>query len=413
MEPRNIFPIPEAIDGRRWSVADGRPQVDLLKRALYAPVGDTDADRHSRAHEMAHVRITPKQSAGVAAAKHGVTLTALQACEDARVHLFLERRRIPRAGCCTQEECDAIAARTGYKPRDLASYMVAAFGTGDYDRFLGSLYRAADAQGKPRSKVDEFAAVVGVVIDAVRRGPDRRGLKHPAETARGFTTRTVPAAKLFDELFPERESEAAAAAREMVIAGAAYGGGGRWGNLKPLERAPLPLARRPDRRGVRRRFTDEGAIPVSVHRITTDGRIFHRPKRRQPGGTVLVDFSGSMSLDSVRLREIMEAAPAARVAVYSGRGSSGRIVVVADRGRCANDEGLARARYGGGNVVDGPALRWLAGQSAPRIWVSDGLVTGVDDRPASNLHAEAAAACRAASIVRVPDAAAAALAMAK
>ena len=33
-------------------------------------------------------------------------------------------------------------------------------------------------------------------------------------------------------------------------------------------------------------------------------------------------------------------------------------------------------------MVDGPALRWLARQDRPRIWVSDGVVTGVgDDNP--------------------------------
>jgi hypothetical protein len=35
---------------------------------------------------------------------------------------------------------------------------------------------------------------------------------------------------------------------------------------------------------------------------------------------------------------------------------------------------------GGANVVDFPALQWLAKQSKPRFWVSDGQVTGIGDR---------------------------------
>ena len=415
MQPRNVYPIPEAIDGRRWSVQDGRPMVDLTKRKLFAPVGDNDADRFCRAHEMAHARITPKLSAGVAAKRHGVTLTALQVCEDRRVHSFLARRRIPCDGSLTADEAAAIVDKAFDRPRDIASLLVSVDGTGDYCRVVDAIFESGGRRGiavdSPRFK--ELFHAVDAVCAAVARGPDKRTQRHPSETAAGFKSRTIPAAQLFDQLFPEKDDDATAATRAMVMAGASFSGSAtnRWGTLKPVERAPMPLMRRPDRRGVRRRWVDEGAIPAAVHRLTTDGRIFSRPKRRAPGGTVLVDFSGSMSLDADRLREIIEAAPLARVAVYSGSGKSGRLVVVADRGRCADNRGLRAAQAGGGNVVDGPALRWLAGQSEPRIWVSDGMVTGCGDRCAPNLFTEAAAACRSAKILRVDDAESAALAI--
>ena len=44
---------------------------------------------------------------------------------------------------------------------------------------------------------------------------------------------------------------------------------------------------------------------------------------------------------------------------------------------------------GGGNIVDGPALDWLATQAEPRIWISDGAVTGIDDVDHAVLSAEA------------------------
>ena len=43
----------------------------------------------------------------------------------------------------------------------------------------------------------------------------------------------------------------------------------------------------------------------------------------------------------------------------------------------------------GGNIVDGPALEWLATQAEPRIWISDGAVTGINDVDYAALSAEA------------------------
>lgn len=403
---RNIYPIPEAIDGRKWIVTDGRPRVDTAKRILWAPVGDSDSDRHARAHELAHARITPKGAADRLARAAGVSEMALQVCEDRRVHHFLNRRRIPTPGCMMQEEAAAAVGRLFDRPRDLAALYVATAGTDDLPRIEAAIQAEADRRGIG-SRLADFYKFVVAICDTVTRPPDRRGVKNPAETVRGFKSRTVPAAVLFDQLFPERgdADESSKSTRMMAIAGAEHAGrSSKWGNLKPIERSPMPVARRPDRRGVKRRFTDEGCIPVAVHRLTTDGRLFTRRRRREQGGTVLVDYSGSMSLSAEGLREIIDAAPAAKVAVYSGSGRSGKLVVVADRGRCANAEGLSRARYGGGNVVDGPALRWLAGQAEPRIWVSDGWVTGVGDTLGGNLLAEAANICRGAGIVRVGDA---------
>lgn len=410
---RNIYPIPEAIDGRRWTVADGRPRVDTAKRVLFAPVGDTDADRHSRAHEMAHARITPKGAPDRMARAAGVSEVAVQVCEDRRVHEFLRRRRIPVPGCLTSEEAMALAAKLFDKPRELAALYVAAAGTGDGERLAAGITREAMARGVD-GKLQHFFECADAVCKAAVRGPDGRG-RHPAETVRGFKVRTIPAAKLFDQLFPEREEADAAAAsmKSVALSGAQFAGRKtvKWGALKPIERAPMPVARRPDRRGIKRRFTEEGTVPVAVHRLTTDGRLFTRRRKREKGGTVLVDYSGSMSLSAESLREIIEAAPAAKVAVYSGSGRTGRLVVVADRGRCASAEGLRRARYGGGNVVDGPALRWLAGQAEPRLWVSDGIVTGCGDDTCGELFADAVAICRGAGIVRVGDAAGAVEAM--
>ena len=55
-----------------------------------------------------------------------------------------------------------------------------------------------------------------------------------------------------------------------------------------------------------------------------------------------------------------------------------------------------------GNVVDGPALHWLSQQKSPRVWVSDGEVTGVNDRTGANLSLDVKILTNRARIRRVP-----------
>jgi hypothetical protein len=103
------------------------------------------------------------------------------------------------------------------------------------------------------------------------------------------------------------------------------------------------------------------------------------------------------------LQRVTAAAPLATVAIYAGRGASGTLSIVAARGRMASSSDIG-AMLGRGNVVDGPALRWLAQQPEPRIWISDGQVTGTRDRPSTDLVVDAIRICQQAGIRRVAKA---------
>src|SRR5947209_8372180 len=83
--------------------------------------------------------------------------------------------------------------------------------------------------------------------------------------------------------------------------------------------------------------------------------------RRAPGGSVLIDASGSMGLDVGDIWEIVELVAGATVAAYAGDGREGtlRILARGGRGVCQGD---CAADLGSGNIIDGPALRWLARQ---------------------------------------------------
>jgi hypothetical protein len=58
---------------------------------------------------------------------------------------------------------------------------------------------------------------------------------------------------------------------------------------------------------------------------------------------------------------------------------------------------------GCGNIIDGPALSWLATQDQPRVWISDGHVTGAHEVQHPALVAEALRIQLAGHITRLDD----------
>jgi hypothetical protein len=54
--------------------------------------------------------------------------------------------------------------------------------------------------------------------------------------------------------------------------------------------------------------------------------------------------------------------------------------------------------------VDVPALEWLAKQREPRVWISDGGVTGCGDRPSPKIERTCRSLCTGGRIVQVRSA---------
>jgi hypothetical protein len=135
-----------------------------------------------------------------------------------------------------------------------------------------------------------------------------------------------------------------------------------------------------------------------------DGRAF---TRRRPAncGTLLIDCSGSMSeqVTHDRLMAVLARGPSATIGLYAGRpaSKSGSLLIAARNGMHAAREVIDNWTHSG-NVVDGPALQWLSQQKAPRVWVSDGEVTGLNDRTATNLLVEANTLVTVAHTRRIP-----------
>jgi hypothetical protein len=387
------YPLPEAIDGHEWMIEEGLGSVDTVHRVMAVPLGVSESARHVKAHELAHAKITPRHAAHKLAKKYGISMAALQCVEDLRVHRFLRHCQLETGGVLmTQETSDRLLNDESHTTRDIALHFVGSLYTPDYD-----LIKASAA--KVRSDED-VAEIERRVLLIERRMNQAKLLFRPI----GFRNATAPCARLFDALFPEAgRSDGDAVPLEILLKGSdtrRRSGCAKWGKLTVVvphlsELHPVPSLSR------RNSYTDEGTTLKAPYRLPIDGRVFSR-RRVDRGGTVLIDASGSMALSLEDIRRLVLAAPSAVVAIYCGTGKFGTLTVVARKGRVVDHAGLVKARtYGNGNIVDGPALEWLGKQPGPRVWVSDGFVTGVNDTTSVDLGAAAQVTCNRGSIRRV------------
>ena len=144
----------------------------------------------------------------------------------------------------------------------------------------------------------------------------------------------------------------------------------------PNEKVPSAI------RELHKKNSDIGVVPKNMHRMTTDKKVFSS-KRVVAGGSMMIDCSGSMYWSYEDIKEIIELLPASIIAGYEGYnqiidGKDGIIRIFADKGKLDTREISQAGRYGC-NSVDLDALKWLAKQHEPRIWVSDQAVVGVND----------------------------------
>ena len=180
---------------------------------------------------------------------------------------------------------------------------------------------------------------------------------------------------------------------------------GRWGDMKIIN-APLEVNLNGQiKRGREYRPMDFGTNPKYINRYCIDKKIF-KQRQRTYGGTVLIDASGSMSFSGQDILEIMEEVPAVTIAMYNhtswSDGATGTLRIIAKDGKRVTEEYLSE-HSGGGNLVDGPALEWLAKMPPARIWVSDMYVFGRHNSNEINLLQEGVQICKRNNILRLAN----------
>ena len=177
---------------------------------------------------------------------------------------------------------------------------------------------------------------------------------------------------------------------------------GEWGDMI-IHEPPLTVNLQARlKNGRQYRPQDYGYNPKYINRYCIDKKIF-KQRQRVKGGTILIDASGSMSFSGRDILDIMMMLPAVNIAMYNGSGYTGDLRIIAKNGLRVDDDYLYN-HSGRGNVIDGPALRWLAEQPARRIWVSDMKVFGRNDSSIGyNLLKDCIDTCRKAQIINLKD----------
>jgi len=440
-------PVPGAIDGLPWTVTEGAPighidgTTDLSGRTMRVLHRSAHAARWVAQHELGHARWTPRASdpRKVAKANAPATEQDVQIVEDCRVLSLLRDAglaQIPRHSAAdieanaeqwfersnnTETERPGPGALLApYAMHALQSLAVPTVGSPSLDltpagqevkllRHHLTRLTIAAAEAEGRDADADVEALHSVLNHALDIATVAASMLRPARRPRSGRVRLPfknvgPAAAYFRKRLTDAQD---------IPPGEHFGVGrsrrGRspsatWGKLVALP--ALPMTEHAAATAAQRRTL---AVPAgsrlgAIRRSLTDGRCYRRTVQRlAKGGTVLIDTSGSMNLEPEQVHAVLAVLPAATVAVYSGNGSAGSVSIIAQNGRCSSAAAIKRriAEVGSGNIVDGPALRWLAGQAEPRLWVCDGIVTGCSDQAAAHLDDEAGAIVARARIQRI------------
>lgn len=366
----------------------GGASCDLGARVLRVPWGEDEVSRVVRAHELAHIRVSPH----LAIAVSDVSPRALECAEEFRVNTLLAR-----LGFDTSLLCDGSERTGGRRLAEAGSwaeavaFFLAVAGTGAEGEYLKGVRAAQPSWASAlRSLGKKLRALVEPLATSDVAGTDVvDGLP------RGFSMVSVPAARLVTRF------AGAAAPRDAL-------------EVRGLTRSLEPGSRRPPSQRFAELVWDDGLdmvrrTPGSGHRrsapsmvgvdLRYPSRLLTDPmsrgfaqRRRAEGGVIVIDQSGSMDVGVEDIDLLLRRSPGAVIVGYSHRpGDVGAIAnawVLARNGLVAS-----RARAGNvGNGVDGPALRWALrhAKGGPVVWVTDGQVTDSNDHACHSLSVECA-----------------------
>lgn len=424
-----IYPVPEAI--RRpdiegpFEISEGyESKTDFAKTRMVVPVGGAceecgeDHARAARLLEMGRIAWSPSDlERRVKRTKDKLPLALVERCEEARINARRRRGGMepspPRL--CESDGEHYFLIRQMVKNGDmvsLAGMLAASYATGDESLVQNSMVRIIS---ELRSKASEESRIQAEYLTEITNGVMRHinyhmGWSRP--TFRYSLSLARDILSILDRATTNMEKALMEAELSKQVKVKEFRGNktikdeddSSFGKMSIIE---LPMPYR-SKAGFERRWTarDEGDIPTRFDRWSIDKRIF-RTKKRSKGATLLVDVSGSMSWSEDNLTSVLEQVPAATIAIYSGNGDEGNLVIVAKKGRCASMRQAARYMRGG-NVVDGPALEWLAQQpDTVKLWMSDGGITGINDtfiQPSSKISTKLGILMRRKGIQQVRNA---------
>jgi hypothetical protein len=413
-ERERVYPVPEVFPeeaGRGWVIRDSRKylaDVDPDRKVIFAPLGNDAVSHCVRMQQIARIRWDDR-TVNTEGLKRSLLFRAL---EDNRLSLLLRQSGVDvGAGFLRADTLDNFRQSASSPAENLALLLLT-----DYTDCAGEVRQGV--YGRDSETFELFQTIRREIQDDPSKATSLRLVRW----LRGFLVDEVMPERVvmegcrgaclnledaeqctgdFDDFFDmaweslgedDQLQQIPSAVREQLPSEMPAG-------LKPhvehAQQANTPLGLQPwgrmslqepprtlsvlGRMHKKWKSTEEGVFPRFPHRFLTDGRIFARRVKR-PGGTVVIDCSGSMGLTGEAIARVVEAAPGCLVACYSGSNDHGVLRILARGGRRV-DNGYCASPGGHGNIVDFPALKWAYRQAHPRIWVSDFVVTGIGDRP--------------------------------
>ena len=419
----NVLPLPEMLSRRdrknanRWQVdtcapVRGEPMTEIIGAHMIVPVGNDEVDRVIRAHEMMHARISPAEDFGKWIARGIATEQGLTVVEEARVNYL-----IGKAGFDTKVLADGSETTSGMRLAEQGDWAQCVYATVAYafcgggkdfltgvrrvnrawgatlrdivKRLERELKRADNAGMLASTKIDERTGLSPVGFSHVERlaeWVDRlaNAKKDQDQDGAPATNNGEKRVKDGEKKTPGNgasDNEANAPDVKNIAPTEDKRTSGAVPTWAPLRVKHLPLVRHlKGGLGKKRVASAIGRNPRRMNNALTDPnrRIFDATKKGN-GGIVLIDGSGSMSLEASEIIALTEEAPGCTVAVYSAdkAGANDNLWVIAKDGKMVD----TIPTRNGGNGVDGEAIRWAVSQRksprTPIVWVTDGGVHGL------------------------------------
>ncbi len=363
---------------------------------MRVPLHDDVESAYARAHELCHVKFSTDRML-TKCKKLGIE-REMQAVEDMRVNLNGQRARV--SGLALPQSSHYIARlREDVERLQKAGRKAEAI---EYQTLAELAYTSSGGLGM------EMSPAVEGLVEKARRDleirtrsasfgaplSDNRGLKIAKWLSEQFEKEREKERKEEEKKEEDRKERARIAKEgrkpgDDLPDGIKKGKGGKpptiekyaqWGECEIRE--PKRSLRHTQLKTEEIRPAESGVEPFFPDRLMTEGGWFGVRRPVVPGAAVLIDASGSMAgmLGRGNLERLVKAAPAGVIAMYSGHYDTGAVVILAKGGSRVQDKEIRSLSAGGGNVVDGPALKWLAKQKGlPKIWLCDGGVTGIGD----------------------------------
>lgn len=457
MSKPKAYPYPQIITGDEWHVleptdSNPTPRTDNLNKQMYVPM-DRECERcginHSRLirrHELGHAKWSPKT---IGKLPNGVRSDAVEALEEVRINYRLGRyAKLPINDylvCPDYLELNVNNLVFHNSVADIILYLLDAWSYVDgsdginFAKSVQILRDAIDVNNKDISmlrkaelkfalnvardyiaqmqrhkwntppsyrKVQKLAETLSVILNAFIDKPKPEDVKNIPMPSNGEGEGEESESEDEGEKLDGSVSALEQRMRRELMEEMMYSstrGIGYWGEME-IHNPALTVNLQGRLKNSRQyRASDYGYNPKYINRYCIDKKIF-KQKQRVKGGTILIDASGSMSFSGSDILEVMKILPAVNIAMYNGKfGRTGDLRIIAKNGMRVDDKYLAKYT-GGGNLVDGPALRWLATMPARRIWVSDMQVFGASgDTSGFNLLKECYDICTANKIINLKN----------